>query len=64
MEEKLRAWQMAMELVEPIIEKHGLETYKTGAPNIFAPPTATFTAVDQHIDNTIRVADWLMGVNQ
>lgn len=58
MEEKLQAWQMASELVEPIIEKHGLEKYSSG---VIFQSTSTFTAVDQHVDHILRVANWLMG---
>jgi hypothetical protein len=52
------AWNMASELVEPIVDRHGLEKYSTG-PNIFAQTFKT-TCVDQHIDHIMRVADWLL----
>lgn len=51
-------WKHATELVAPIIEQHGLETYKSGS--MFGP-YSTFTPVDQHIEQIIRVADWLLG---
>lgn len=55
---KVSSFIAAQELVDPIIDKHGLEQYSVG-PNIFAQ-TSKVTAVDQHIDQTLRVADWLL----
>lgn len=54
------AWNIATELIDPIIAEHGLETFRTGPP---FGHTTTFTKVDQHIDHVIRIADWLIGDN-
>lgn len=60
LEERLQAFQLASELIKPIIEEHPLEMVQTGA--IFGP-FSKFTPVDQHIDHTMRVANWLLGVD-
>lgn len=52
-------FESANELVKPIIEQHGLEEYKQGSVAFFSTPS-TMTKVDQHIDQIIRVADWLL----
>lgn len=58
--ERLTVWDRAAELVAPIVEKHGLETYKVGS-TVISYGTSTFTSVDQHIDHILRVANWLIG---
>lgn len=58
-------WETANDLVAPIVEKHGLEEYRT-APSSLAAAIAstnvstTFTKVDQHVSHIMAVADWLM----
>jgi hypothetical protein len=54
------AWEAATELINPIIEQHGLEEYKSGNP---FTSMSTFSKVDQHIDHTIKVANWLIGLD-
>lgn len=56
--EKLLAFGAAAELVQPIVEQHGLETMGVGG-NLMAPATK-LSAVDQHVDQIIRLADWLL----
>lgn len=58
-EERLEAWNRASDLVRPIIDEHGLEIYRMGAQMFNSG--STMTKVDQHIDHTMRVADWLLG---
>lgn len=53
-------WNVATELVIPIIEDHGLEEYRAGPQNILVPGPHLVTKVDQNIDHIIRVADWLL----
>lgn len=57
---RVHAWNAAKEMVDPIVEQYGLETYQAGA--IFAPSFKS-TPVDQHIDHIIHVAEWLMETN-
>lgn len=57
---RLDAWNAAVDMVKPIIDEHGLEEYKTGA--MFSS-VSTMTKVDQHIDHTMRVANWLLGLD-
>lgn len=54
---KAEAWQRAVDMVEPIIEEYALERYSVDNIN---GATTTFTEIDQHIDQIIRVADWLL----
>lgn len=56
--ERRAAWEIATELVIPIIEDHGLEEYKTGPA--FLTHGTTMTKVDQNVENIIRVANWLL----
>jgi hypothetical protein len=59
MKRRLKAWKMATEIVNPIIEQHGVE-------DISAPGSAPFitsgkiTKVEQHITHIMTVADWLL----
>lgn len=50
-------WDSASIRVGSLVEQHGLEEFRTGAP--FQHQT-TITKIDQHIDQIIRVADWLL----
>ena len=50
-------WLIASQMVDPIIEKHGIELVQTG--QMFGP-SFKVTAVEQHIDHILKVADWLM----
>lgn len=51
-------WKLALEMVAPVIEQHGLEeTKSTGM--IFVPPSPN-TVVEQHLDAIERVANWLL----
>jgi len=56
--ERIKAWKKASELVEPIIERHGLEIVAVGGA-MFTNPPVKHTKVDQHIDHIMRVAEWL-----
>lgn len=55
---RMEALITANGFVEPIIDKHGLEPYVLGS-SIFNP-TSKFTKVDQHLDQVLRIADWLL----
>jgi hypothetical protein len=44
-------------LIDPIVEKHEIEDIRDGA--VFGPFT-TSTAVNQHINHILYVADWLL----
>lgn len=59
MEERLAAFNAAKDLVESIVEKHGLEPTKLGAPAFTNAPV--LTNVDQHVGHILDVADWLLG---
>lgn len=59
MDERLAAFNAAKELIEPIVDKHGLEPVKMAAPAF--TQTSTLTQVDQHISHILDVADWLLG---
>lgn len=54
---RIEAFKVAMELLKPIVDEHGLTEYKTGP--IFGPDMV-FTPVDQHLNATIQLADWLL----
>jgi hypothetical protein len=56
-EERFEAWQMAYAMVTPIVEQHGLQTYRNGSP---FGPGVTYTPVEQHVEQVTRVADWLL----
>lgn len=56
---KRAIFDMASQMIDPIIEKHGLEEYRSAAPVFHSG--SMFTKVEQHIDETIKVADWLLG---
>lgn len=56
---RLKAWNDASELVEPIVEKHGLNQISPGG-NMFGNGPAILTPVDQHIEHIFTVAEWLM----
>jgi hypothetical protein len=56
---RLEAWQYAAELVNPIVEQHGLERYSPGA-NIFSTGISVMTPVEQHINHILNVAEWLL----
>ena len=47
----------ARELVDPIIFMHELTDQKIGGP---FNTTTVISKVDQHIDQIVRVADWLL----
>lgn len=53
-----RVFIKAGTMVSPIIEQHGIEDHQDGGA-VFVRGV-TVTAVDQHIDHIMRVADWLM----
>lgn len=50
------AWGVATELVEPIVEVYGLEPQPSGP--MFT--TNHVTEVEQHIESTLRIANWLL----
>jgi len=53
-------WTMAKEMVDPIVEQHGVETHGIGPANIFQAPPSKSTKVDQHIGHILQVSDWLI----
>lgn len=57
MEERLAAWSKAEEIVERIVDKHGLELYKSGPP---FGHVSTYSPAEQHIEHILKVADWLL----
>lgn len=48
----------AKKMIDQIIEQHGLEDYREGAP--FGKPEMS-TKVSQHTVGLVHVAGWLMG---
>jgi hypothetical protein len=56
--EREAVFLMSGQLVAPIIEKHPLEGYMSGAPAFSTGPPVTPS--EQHLDHIIRVADWLL----
>lgn len=59
MQKRLEAWTLAKELVNPIVEQHELKQISPGGSFLAAGPSIV-TAVQQHINHTIEVAEWLM----
>lgn len=45
-------------MLEPLVEQHGIEDHQDGG-QLFVRGV-TVTAIDQHLDHIMRVADWLM----
>lgn len=57
---RINAWMTAKELVDPIVEQHGLKQHSPGA-NIFSTGPSVITEVQQHINHIFEVAEWLLG---
>lgn len=57
--ERQALWNMASDLVAPVIAEHGLESYNLGPAPIFSTPPNKMTKVDQHIGHIQAVAEWL-----
>lgn len=59
---RINAWTLAAELVDPIVELHGLEDFNSGAnTTIFSSIGGSHvTKVDQHISHIMNVAEWLL----
>ena len=55
--QRFDVWEIASKMVAPLIEQHGIELVQTG--QMFGPSFKT-TAVEQHIEHILKVADWLM----
>lgn len=45
-------------MLEPLVEQHGIEDHQDGG-QLFVRGV-TVTAIDQHLDHIMRIADWLM----
>lgn len=56
--ERRLVWEIAGEMIDPIVEKHGLEKQVVGGLVI---PQTVYSKVDQHLDSIERVAQWLLG---
>lgn len=56
-----KVWDMAEEMISPIIEKHGLELYSTSGSLISA--SGVWTPVDQHLNHIFTLAEWLVNDN-
>lgn len=52
------AWQMAGGMVQLVVDQHPLVAQKRGA--VAFSTGDTVSPAEQHIDQIIRVADWLM----
>jgi hypothetical protein len=61
LEDRVEAWKIAVTLVDPIVEKHGLDAVKLPSPAFTYPPIST--KVDQHVEHILRVASWLIGLD-
>lgn len=55
-------WLQAAEMIDPVVDKHGLEQYALGPAPVFTTPPNKMTPVDQHLGHIQQVADWLMEV--
>lgn len=55
---RINAWMTAKDLVDPIVEQHGIEKYVPGS-TIFGSGS-TVTPVQQHINHIFEVAEWLL----
>jgi hypothetical protein len=53
-------WEMAQEMVLPLIEDHGLKEYTIGQEF----RTSVVTKVDQNLEHIERVANWLLNEEQ
>lgn len=56
-------WNMAKEMVDPIIEADGVEEYRMStnpSASIFHANNTTMTKVDQHLGHIEQVANWLL----
>lgn len=61
LEERVEAWETASNLVQPIVVEHGIEQIRNGAP---FGQGYTSTKVEQHIEQILRVSNWLLGIDQ
>lgn len=59
--QKVDLWKMASQLIDPMIEQHGIELVTSGP--MFGPTYKT-TKIEQHINHIISVADWLADRDQ
>ena len=57
LKKRMEAWVTASHLVDPVIERHGIEAYTLG--QAFST-TSKVTAVEQHFDIITRLAEWLL----
>jgi len=55
--ERVAAWTQACLAVDKLVAEHGVKSYDLGGP---LNRITRVTELDQHIDNIIRVADWLL----
>lgn len=60
MDERIAAFKAAQELVDPIVDKHGLEKVMSTQGLGFTSSIA-HTPSDQHLGHILDVADWLLG---
>lgn len=61
LEQRRKAWSHAEEIVTPLLEKHGIEEYRS-THAVFVPTTPV-TKIEQHLDAIERVATWLLDFN-
>lgn len=55
------AWAIASELIEPLVETLSVEEYSTG--QVLFGHTSKVTPLEQVVDATLQIANWLMGVD-
>lgn len=56
--DRIKLFESASYLVTPIITEHGIESYRNGGKAVLVPGLM-YTAVEQHIQHIIEVANWL-----
>jgi hypothetical protein len=59
MKRRLKAWRLATEIVNPIVEQHGVEDIVAGGIPAFVS-TGKVTKTQQHISLIETVANWLL----
>jgi hypothetical protein len=55
---RIRLFKKASKLIAPIIAEHGIESYRGGGGAVLVPGQM-YSAVDQHIEHILNVANWL-----
>jgi hypothetical protein len=57
MKNRKKAYKEASALIQPVVDKHGFQKYTQGP--MFGH-VSVYSPVEQHVEQILRVADWLL----